>query len=46
MIGFDRTLQPPLLNLKNVEEFYNLASIRGKIDAINVPTLIIHCEDD
>lgn len=43
---FDEQITAPLHGFKNRDEYYNKSSCRQYIKDINVPTLIIHSEDD
>jgi len=43
---FDNFVTAPLHGFKNCEEYYRLSSSRQYLKSINIPTLIIHAEND
>ncbi|HEX4045921.1 MAG TPA: hydrolase [Gammaproteobacteria bacterium] len=43
---FDTKITVPLHGFTNIEEYYSMASSRGYLRDIQVPTLILHAKDD
>ena len=45
-LEFDNAITAPLHGFKNAEEYYAQSSSRQYLDKIQMPTLILHAEDD